>query len=206
MLAKRRNLCLRTETRNVMAKFSMPGTGSLSLALLLCAAIAIPSLGNTSAAGRLQGDKDAKPAEQKESKQAKEAKEKQRQAKAGDLPEVIMRDVDPKTFDLFYGTGGKENAPDDKGPFTFIGEDLQQTQPKFDVNDAQGERWRVKVGREARAEVAATRLVWGLGYYTDQDYYMAQLKVGDLPKLHRGEKFVSDGIVERARLERKGDK
>jgi hypothetical protein len=187
-----------------MAKLGKRGTRSLSLAFLLCGAIAIPIWSDTPAGARLQAEKDAKPAEQKEF--IKGSKEKERRVEAEDLPAAIMRDVDPQTLDLFYGTGGKENVPDDKGPFTFLSEDLKQTSPKFDAKDAQGDRWRVKMGPEARAETAATRLVWGVGYFVDQDYYMAQLKVEGLPKLHRGEKFVSGGIVDSVRLERKGDK
>jgi hypothetical protein len=170
---------------------------------LLYVAIAIPILSNPRISNPPQEKKESKAGEPKESKQSKE---KKLQASAAELPTVIMRDVDPQTLDLFYGAGGKEQAPDDKGPFTFISEDLKQTQPKFDVKDAQGDRWRVKLGPEARAETAATRLVWAVGYFVDRDYYIAQLKVEGLPKLHRGKKYASGSLVNNARLERKGDK
>jgi hypothetical protein len=79
----------------------------------------------------------------------------------------------------------------------------QGTAPKFDVQDEHGIKWRVKLGEEVQAETAATRLLWAAGYFVDEDYYLPQIKVEGLPKLHRGQKFVTEpGIVARVRLER----
>ena len=124
---------------------------------------------------------------------------------AASLPAIITRDLgDLPTLDLYYGAGGKEHAPDPNGTYTFVEEDLKQTSPKFDVVDARGEKWRVKLGAEPQSETAATRLLWAAGYFVDEDYYVAELKVQNLPKLHRGEEFVSpDGTVRGARLKRK---
>ncbi|MGA9885169.1 MAG: hypothetical protein WBQ34_15750 [Candidatus Acidiferrales bacterium] len=121
------------------------------------------------------------------------------------MPAVILQNPgDPKTLDLYYGAGGKADAPDPNGTYTFVDEDLKQTSPKFDVVDAHGTRWRVKLGAEPQAETAATRLLWAAGYFVHEDYYMAELKVRDLPKLHRGNEYVSEGgVVHRARLERR---
>jgi len=69
-------------------------------------------------------------------------------------------------------------------------EDKQGGSPKFDVRDEQGVRWKVKLGDETKAETAATRLVWAAGYYTDEDYYLPELRVDNLPALERGGKFV----------------
>jgi hypothetical protein len=91
----------------------------------------------------------------------KKAKEKGKE-KAANLPEVIWRDPgDVKNLNLIYGIGGKEHAPDPHGKFTFVKEDMEHTSPKFDVDDEQGMRWRVKLGPEAQPETAATRLLWG---------------------------------------------
>jgi hypothetical protein len=125
---------------------------------------------------------------------------------AASLPAVIVHDPgDLPTLDLYYGAGGKEHAPDPNGTFTFVEEDMKQTSPKFDVVDVQGEKWRVKLGQEPQAETAATRLLWAAGYFVDEDYYVAELKVEKLPKLHRGQEFVTaDGTAVRgARLKRK---
>jgi hypothetical protein len=125
--------------------------------------------------------------------------------KSASLPEVIWRDPgDMASLNLLYGAGGQEDAPHPNGPFTFVKEDLQQTSPKFDVEDDQGIKWRVKLGQEPQSETAATRFLWAAGYFVDEDYYLAELKVTGLPKLQRGENFVSaDGTVHKARLERK---
>jgi hypothetical protein len=121
------------------------------------------------------------------------------------LPEVIWRDQgDMASLNLLYGAGGKEHAPDAAGKFTFVEEDMDGTSPKFDVEDSQGVRWRVKLGQEPQSETAATRFLWAAGYFVDEDYYLAELKVMGMPKLHRGANFVSeDGTVRGARLERK---
>ena len=111
---------------------------------------------------------------------------------------------DVASLNLLYGTGGKEHAPDPSGKFTFVKEDPQGTNPKFDVTDDQGVQWKVKLGPEAQSETAATRLLWAAGYFVDTDYYLADFKVTSLPKLRRGANFVSkDGTVHGARLERK---
>ena len=134
----------------------------------------------------------------------KDAKQKERE-KASQLPAVIWHDPgDISTFDLIYGAGGREHAPDPNGTYTFEKEIMQGTSPKFDVKDAQGVKWRAKLGEEVQAETAATRLLWAAGYFVDEDYYLPQIKVEGLPKLHRGREFVTDdGIVRRVRLERK---
>lgn len=124
---------------------------------------------------------------------------------AADLPKVIWRDPgDMASLNLLYGAGGKEDAPNPNGPFSFVKEDLQETSPKFDVKDDRGVEWRVKLGQEPQSETAATRFLWAVGYFVDEDYYLPELKVTGLPNLQRGENFVSaDGTVNRARLERR---
>jgi hypothetical protein len=109
---------------------------------------------------------------------------------------------------LFYGPGGRKDVP--TGPYTFLKEDLEGTNPKFTVKDRTGVTWKVKLGEEAQPETVATRLVWAAGYFTDEDYFVRSIEVKGLPEhLHRGEKYVGpNGIVYGARLERriKGEK
>jgi len=114
---------------------------------------------------------------------------------------------DVTSLNLLYGAGGKEHQP--AGTFIFVKEDKQGTSAKFEVIDDQGVRWKVKLGEETKSETAASRLVWAAGYFTDEDYYLSELRVEKMPKLNRGRKFVSDdGVVHGARLERsiKGQK
>jgi len=114
---------------------------------------------------------------------------------------------DITSLNLLYGPGGKEHQP--SGKFTFVKEDKQGGSPKFEVVDEQGVRWKAKLGTEAQSETAATRLVWAAGYFTDEDYYVPELRVEKMPTLSRGREFVSaDGVVRAVRLERgiKGQK
>ena len=118
-------------------------------------------------------------------------------------PAVLWRNpADIASRDLFYGPGGEKHQP--HGPFTFIKEDLDGTNPKFVVRDADNVKWKVKLGEEARPETVASRLIWGVGYFTDEDYFLPELRVAEMPpRLHRGQKLVaSDGTVHNVRLKR----
>jgi len=109
---------------------------------------------------------------------------------------------DIASLNLFYGAGGKEHQP--TGKFTFVEEDKQGTAPKFEVVDDHGVTWKVKLGEETKSETAASRLVWAAGYFTDEDYYLPELKVEKMARLSRGHELVSeDGVIHGARLERK---
>jgi hypothetical protein len=102
---------------------------------------------------------------------------------------------------LFYGSGSRAGAP--VGPFRFVKEDSSGTNPKFEVRDARGLRWKVKLGEEVRPETAATRLVWAAGYFVDETYYLPRIRIAGLPELKRGKEFITGpNTVSEARLER----
>jgi hypothetical protein len=115
---------------------------------------------------------------------------------------VLWREPkDIASRNLFYGPGGKTHEP--RGTFTFEKEDMSGTNPKFDVVDDDGVRWRVKMGVEARPETAASRLVWAVGYFANEDYFMPLLRVQKMQRLRRGGNLVSpDGTVLNVRLKR----
>lgn len=125
--------------------------------------------------------------------------------KTADRPSVIWRDPgDISKLNLIDGAGGSEDAPDANTTYTFDKEDMNGTSPKFDVKDGNGVKWRVKLGQEPQSETAATRLLWAAGYFVDEDYYLPEIKIEQLPNLQRGQNFVSvGGIVHGVRLERK---
>jgi hypothetical protein len=109
--------------------------------------------------------------------------------------------MDINSRDLYYGPGGKEHAP--HSTYTFVKEDLKGTNPKFEVRDENGVKWKVKLGVETRPEVAASRLVWAVGYFANQDYFLPELRVRDMPRLKRGQNLVRpDGTVRNVRLKR----
>jgi hypothetical protein len=118
------------------------------------------------------------------------------------LPAVIWRDPgNVSTLDILNGPGGKEHAPG--STYKFVKEDMKGSNPKFEVEDEKGVKWKIKLGNEAQSETAATRLLWAAGYFADEDYYVPELRIEGLPKLHRGSKYATaDGTVRGARLER----
>jgi hypothetical protein len=132
----------------------------------------------------------------------------QNRASAPTEQAVLWRDpVDIKSRALFYGAGGRNRQP--QGKLTFLEEDTGGSNPKFQVEDERGIRWKIKLGDEAQPETAATRLVWAAGYFVDEVYYLPAVRIAQMPRLRRGQQFVAaDGTVRGARLERdeKGDK
>jgi hypothetical protein len=116
---------------------------------------------------------------------------------------VVWKDPgDIHARNLFYGLGGKEDVP--TGPFEYVREDKGGTSPKFEVKDASGEKWKGKLRLESQAEVVASRLLWAIGYFTNENYFVPNLEVKELPvHLHRGQGHViSPGHLDGARLQR----
>jgi hypothetical protein len=107
------------------------------------------------------------------------------------------------SLDLTFGQGGKERAPHNDAIYSFVKEDLGGTSTKFYVKDQDGVEWLVKVGDEARGETAATRFVWAMGYFVDEDYFVPAMRVAGLLKLHRKSHSIhKDGTITNARLKR----
>lgn len=101
---------------------------------------------------------------------------------------------------LHYGPGAPHLAP--AAPFTFLKEVKSGESPKFEVRDARGVKWVVKLGEEAQAETVATRLVWSVGYFVEEAYYFKRVRIRQLPQLSRGMKYVGrNGTVFGARFE-----
>lgn len=122
-------------------------------------------------------------------------------------PAVFWRSPeDIESRNLFYGPGGAQDQP--HGPYTFVKEDLDGSNPKFVVRDSEGVKWKVKLGVEARPETVAARIVWAVGYSANEDYFLADLQVEHMPAhLHRGQKLVAaDGSVHNVRLKREDEK
>jgi hypothetical protein len=109
---------------------------------------------------------------------------------------------DISSENLLYGRGGQEHQP--HGPFTFESEDLDGTNPKFDVRDSDGVKWKIKLGAEARPETAASRFLWAVGYHTDEDYFLPVAQVNGMPEhVHRGGDMIEPGgVMRNVRLKR----
>lgn len=109
---------------------------------------------------------------------------------------------DIRSKNLFWGAGGEAHQP--KLPVVFEEEVRGGTSPKFEVHDAAGKKWRVKMGLEPRPETAASRLMWAVGYVGNETYYYSTLRVDKMPAtLSRGQQYLTPrGEVLNVRLQR----
>lgn len=115
---------------------------------------------------------------------------------------ILWKDPgDISSKDLFYGAGGQDGQP--KPPFTFLDQDKHDSNPKFDVRDANDHSWRVKLGAEARPEIVASRLLWAVGYFTDHDYVLPKATVPGLHLHHTAHSVENGDEVIDARFARK---
>jgi hypothetical protein len=121
------------------------------------------------------------------------------------VPVLWREPTDIKHRDLFYGPGGKEHQP--PTIFTFVSEDLDGSNPKLNVRDTAGMKWKLKLGAEVHPETVASRLVWAVGYFADEDYFLREVHVSGVPAhLHRGQHLVGpDGTLRDVRLKREPD-
>lgn len=118
------------------------------------------------------------------------------------LSQVLWRDPgDVSRRNLLYGPGSAQLAP--VAPFRFVEEDKSGESPKFEVRDARGDLWTIKLGPEAQAETVATRLVWSVGYFAEEAYYFDEVRIDGLPRLSRGRDYVARNVVRGARFEPK---
>src|SRR6266480_5663548 len=127
------------------------------------------------------------------------AKSKKKKKQHGDKAAVLWHDPgNIRNRDLYYGPGSQALAP--VAPFHFVKEVKEGTIPKFDVEDARGVKWRVKLGPEAQAEKVSSRLIWAVGYNAEEAYYFDRARIDGLTKLSRGQKYIQADSVRGARF------
>lgn len=97
--------------------------------------------------------------------------------KTAGTPVLWSEPANIESLDMFYGSGGREGAPDPQDRFTFLRRSKGGTSEKIIVRDQRGREWTVKFGPEARPETAASRIVWAAGYHTDDVYFVKQTRV-----------------------------
>jgi hypothetical protein len=102
--------------------------------------------------------------------------------------------------DLFWGQGGEQRQP--KPPFKFVEEDFHGSNPKFDALDANGKKWRVKLGPESRPEIVASRLLWAVGYFANDDYVIPRAEIRGLKMKRKSENQRGTQVID-ARFARK---
>ena len=104
------------------------------------------------------------------------------------------------SLDLYFGQGGEKHQP--KPPFMFEAEVKSGTNPKLDVRDADGKKWRVKVGEEPKPEVVASRLLWAVGYFANDDYLLPSATVEGM-KMGRHSPHIKGNTITDARFQRR---
>ena len=109
-------------------------------------------------------------------------------ARSGDAADAAPIDqlwVEPKNLesrDLFWGPGGRENAPDPNAAYRFLALDSTGHSRGYEVEGPDGRRWKVKVGDEASAELVVSRVLWAIGYHQPSTYYLSSWKLTNGPK------------------------
>jgi hypothetical protein len=105
-----------------------------------------------------------------------------------EVVKILWQDpIDIQTRDLFWGPGGTYNAPNPSSLYIFIDGDKSGHENRL-VEDELGRKWEITFdsnnntfdskGR-GRASVASSRLMWAVGYETDQNYFLESLLVRD---------------------------
>jgi hypothetical protein len=114
---------------------------------------------------------------------------------------VIWRDPGVITQrDPVGGPGGREGAP--VPPFQFIEEHSTGSQPCVSVRDARGRVWRVKWGKEVRAESFAVRFAWSCGYFAEVTHFVPSGTISGAEGLKRASDCIkADGTFCDARFE-----
>ncbi|MEQ1763591.1 MAG: hypothetical protein ABL984_10645 [Pyrinomonadaceae bacterium] len=89
---------------------------------------------------------------------------------------VMWEPVNISSMDLFYGPGGDAMRPD-LSKIEFIKEEKGGHNKKFRIKDGSGKVWVAKLGREAKPETAAVRLLHGIGYKTEINYLVPSITI-----------------------------
>ena len=95
-------------------------------------------------------------------------------AVAPEIAELWQEPYDLVDRDLLNGPGGAELAPQPNGSYEFVAFKTTGTNPGYDVKDASGRLWSVKLGIEAQSEVTASRILWAMGFWQPASYFMDQ--------------------------------
>ena len=108
-------------------------------------------------------------------------KNKKEQSLPDGIPVLWRAPSDIKNRDLYWGRGGKAQQPDLRR-VTLIEKEKGGYSTKYRVRDASGREWVVKLGKEAKGETAASRLMWAVGYLPDVNYLVPRVHVDGLNK------------------------
>ena len=100
----------------------------------------------------------------------------QPQSAAGaDIAELWQEPVDLLERDLFqWPRWRRAGAARRTALIEFVAFKTTGTNPGYDVKDASGRLWSVKLGIEAQSEVTASRILWAMGFPQPASYFVDQ--------------------------------
>lgn len=105
--------------------------------------------------------------------QAPQAQQPPRSDVSHELDALWQDPTDLLERDLFHGPGGAALAPPSSdGTYQFVAFKTSGTNPGYDVKDASGRMWSVKLGIEAQPEVTASRLLWAMGFHQPPQFFV----------------------------------
>jgi hypothetical protein len=114
-------------------------------------------------------------------------------ASAAELAELWQEPTDLLQRDLFHGPGGSALAPPNDATYQFVAFKTTGTNPGYDVKDANGRAWSVKLGIEAQSEVTTSRILWAMGYHQPATYFVHQFTLsGGDPGVKATARFRTD--------------
>jgi hypothetical protein len=92
-------------------------------------------------------------------------------------PQVALLELwsEPKDIanrDLMWGSSRQDNAPSKSDVFTVLARDKTGYSRGYDVKGPDGREWKIKVGKEVQPEIVLSRILWALGYYQPETYYV----------------------------------
>ena len=90
--------------------------------------------------------------------------------------EVMWTPVKIASRNLYQGAGGTAMRPNVRR-VRFIKKETGGNNLKYRIRDASGRVWVAKIADESQAEVAANRLLYGIGYRTEIDYLVPRLTI-----------------------------
>ncbi len=120
--------------------------------------------------------------------------------KLGSTP-LLWEEVSIGERDLYWGPGGREMSPVMEG-MKLVGRQVGGNNLKFRLREKSGREWVAKAADESQPEVAATRLLWAIGYPTEIDYIVPKVSIAKWGN-YKNVRFEArpDGIEARRSLE-----
>lgn len=107
--------------------------------------------------------------------------------------ELWSNPADLAQRNLVWGPGQPASAPSPKATYTVLKIDDTGYSGGYDVSGPDGRKWSIKVGKEAQPEIVVSRILWALGYYQPETYYVTGWQLtGD---------FKDEGVPARFRLQ-----